>query len=143
MPSLCRRVAALWACLVLFAVAANSQQPAKQALREVGAWGGSVGAEPPSPPGFRLDWAEQDRMAAADPAAAAWTGAHSGWRIVFDPATRLPWRAFGPGLPIASRGAGESEIREAASRFAVDLHAELRLPGDPPGIRYAAFAGGL
>lgn len=143
MPNRLRRVAALWFCVALFAFAANSQQPAKQAKREFGAWGGSVGSEPPSPQGFRIDWAEQDRLAAADPAAAAWIDAHFGWRIVFDPATRLPWRAFGPGLAIASRGAGEAEIREAASRFAVDLHAELRLPGDPPAVRFAAFAGGL
>jgi hypothetical protein len=139
MPS--KVLCAVFAAALAAVVSAQNKSP--EAPRELGSWGGSVGAEPPSPVGFRLDWDEQARLSATDALAAAWTAQHPAWRVVIDPVARTPWRAYGPGIPVAAPGAGETEIRAAAAGVAELLHALGASPGDAPTVRYVARAGRL
>jgi hypothetical protein len=145
MPSLRRRPIGLFTALVCTAVAsiAPAQKPSEAAPRELGSWGGSAGPEAPSPAGFRIDFAEQEGLAAADPAGKAFTARRPGWRLLYDPRNGMLWRGYGPGIPSAPAGADAAAIRLAAETTAQALHAELELPGDAPVFRYAAQAGGI
>ncbi len=106
-------------------------------------WGDSVGPEAPSPLAFVVDDGDQNRRTSASPAARRFVADHPGWRVLFDPRSGMPWRSFGPGIPVARSGAAEHEIAAAARIFAAELHARWSLPGDVPEIGYIGRGGRL
>ncbi|HYC76260.1 MAG TPA: hypothetical protein VEI02_01420, partial [Planctomycetota bacterium] len=127
----------VFAALAVLAAAASAQkEPAG-----TGSWGADFGPEPPSPVGQRLDWDLQDSIAAADRRGAAWLAKNPGWRVVYDQATRLPWRAYGPGVRVTTSGALRDAVERAAEAVAAELHRDFDLPGDAWRLRHAALAG--
>jgi hypothetical protein len=106
-------------------------------------FGRAFGPEAPCPPPFDIDWAAQDRLTAASPTVAAWVAENKGWRVVFDERTGRPWRAYGPGIPIAPKNADDATLRAAIESFAAEVSRRFGLPGDPPKLRHVARAGRL
>lgn len=137
--------------MILLSIAigfAQAQAPstARGVVSEVPAlerWGAALGPEAPSPLGFPIDDADQRRRADASPAARRFIAEHPGWRVLFDPRTGMPWRSFGPGIPVVRAGADRDEVAAAARTFAAELHARWNLPGDAPILDYVGRGGRL
>jgi Fungalysin/Thermolysin Propeptide Motif len=104
-------------------------------------WGSHVGPHAPESGLFDLDWNQQGAIALQHAASKQWREAHPGWTISFDPRTNLPWRAFGPGIQVASQNAGAVEIETAAIAMKDTLAAASGL--DPASFKFliAARAG--
>ncbi len=61
-----------------------------------------------------IDWGLQAELARQHVAFRAFSAAHPGWSALFDPRTRQPIAATGPGIQLVGPGASEAEIRNAA-----------------------------
>lgn len=111
--------------------------------RTLGGFGAHVGPQAPNAPVLPLDWDGQARMEAIHAASAAWRSEHAGWRITFDPRTNMPWRAYGPGIPVTSAGASKESITAAAMALRNELAEASGISGGELAFVVAAKAGRL
>jgi hypothetical protein len=120
-----------------------AEAPAPEPPRALERWGPIHGPEAPAPLGFPVDDAAQRRLAAASPGARRFLAEYPAWRVLFEPRQGAPWRAYGPGIPLAPRGADRETVAAAATVFARRLHRQFSLPGDPPTLETIARGGRL
>ena len=104
-------------------------------------WGSHVGPQAPDAARFDLDWGQQATLAGGHAASKNWREAHPDWTLALDPRTRLPWRAFGPGIQVASANAGQAEIEAIAPALKDQLAAASGLDPASFGFIIAARAG--
>jgi hypothetical protein len=104
-------------------------------------WGSHVGPQAPDAARFDLDWGQQATLAGSHAASKNWREAHPDWTLALDPRTRLPWRAFGPGIQVASANADQAEIEAIAPALKDQLAAASGLDPASFGFIIAARAG--
>jgi hypothetical protein len=106
----------------------------------IGSFGFHTGPHAPGSPARDLDWSKQAAAAAHHDASRAWRAEHPGWSVLFDLRTGLPWRAFGPGIPVASHDAAKSEIESVSLGLKESLAKAAGL--DPADFVFVIAAGG-